>query len=208
MFAGQFFKGWRRNLHVFDARLAFLQTDGLPPKHWRRWAAIDYGTAAPFCCLWFAQDPSTGRRYVYRELYQAGLTAREQAQAILVAQNRDPANFYVADPSMWSKVGVSSRGYEPPRSADDDYRDEGIVLRRAMNERVLGWNQVRQALALREDGLPGVQISSTCRNLIRTLPKMMHDPHRPEDMASDHVEDHAVDTLRYGLNLSVIERPG
>ena len=37
---------------------------------------------------------------------------------------------------------------------------------------------------------------STCHNLIRTLPMMVHDQHRPEDLDTE-AEDHAVDAIRY-----------
>jgi len=47
------------------------------------------------------------------------------------------------------------------------------------------------------DGKPGLYIFSTCTNLIRTLPALQHDTHKPEDLDSDG-EDHCADSLRYG----------
>ena len=35
-----------------------------------------------------------------------------------------------------------------------------------------------------------------CRDVIRTLPIMQHDPNFPEDLDTD-LEDHAVDQVRY-----------
>jgi hypothetical protein len=36
----------------------------------------------------------------------------------------------------------------------------------------------------------------TCKDSIRTIPLMMYDEHKPEDLDSD-LEDHAVDEIRY-----------
>lgn len=41
------------------------------PNHWYRYRAIDYGYAAPFCCLWLAVDYDRNV-YVYKEHYEAG----------------------------------------------------------------------------------------------------------------------------------------
>ena len=49
-----------------------------------------------------------------------------------------------------------------------------------------------------EDGEPGLQIMSNCRNLIRTLPALPYDETKVEDVDTD-AEDHAYDCLRYGL---------
>ena len=40
-------------------------------------------------------------------------------------------------------------------------------------------------------------VFSTCAHLIRTLPALQHDEHRPEDLDTG-AEDHAADALRYG----------
>jgi hypothetical protein len=39
-------------------------------------------------------------------------------------------------------------------------------------------------------------VFSTCRALIRTIPMMQHDEHRPEDLDTE-AEDHAMDDCRY-----------
>jgi hypothetical protein len=49
---------------------------------------------------------------------------------------------------------------------------------------------------------PALLIFDTCSHLIRTLPALPPDPHRPEDIDTK-AEDHVYDALRYGLE----ERP-
>jgi hypothetical protein len=46
--------------------------------------------------------------------------------------------------------------------------------------------------------LPFWQITSTCKNLIRTLPMLVYDEHSVEDVDTD-MEDHPYDACRYGL---------
>ena len=58
-FAGMAFPMWNQEMHVIPPFEI--------PNDWPRWRAIDEGTAAPWCCLWFTKDPITRRQYVYRE---------------------------------------------------------------------------------------------------------------------------------------------
>jgi hypothetical protein len=58
-----------------------------------------------------------------------------------------------------------------------------------------GWDQLRARLR-GTDGRPMRYIFSTCKDLIRTLPALQHDPNRPEDVDTEG-EDHAPDALRY-----------
>jgi hypothetical protein len=64
--------------------------------------------------------------------------------------------------------------------------------------RIAGVSAVHQRLAFRKDGLPGLIVFRTCRNLIRTLPAMVYDRKNPEDIDSA-CEEHAVKALMYGL---------
>jgi len=57
---------------------------------------------------------------------------------------------------------------------------------------------VHQRLAMKSDGLPGLIVFRTCRNLIRTLPAMVYDGKNPEDI-DPACEEHAVKALMYGL---------
>ncbi len=186
-FTGQAFSSWRRNQHVippFDI-----------PEHYSMWRAVDWGYAAPWSCLTFAKDPDTGRVLVVQELYQTGLTDRQQARLIKDNTPTDwKINITYADPSMWTRKANEDRVF----STADEYRAEGVPLTKADNHRLTGKRKVDTLLANLPDGKPGLQIFETCPNLIRTLPALPRDPHRIEDVDSD-AEDHAYDALRYGL---------
>lgn len=193
-FVGQFFRSWRRELHVVDPF-------GLP-ESWPKVRAIDYGASAPLCCLWLALNPAHGRTadtariYVYREHYEAGQSLKHHVDRVLaLSPEREAYRETVADPSMWSKT--QELGAQRV-SLEEQARGYGLRLTRAINDRAPGWETVGQLLEPRADGQPGLLVMRGCSNLIRTLPQMQHDKKQVEDLDSD-LEDHAVDALRYGV---------
>lgn len=187
VFEGQVFTEWRRDAHVVEPFTI--------PENWLRWRAIDWGHSAPFCCVWMARDPDTGRVVVYREAYQSGLTDPEQAELVRDMTNDDERiELTLADPSMWTARTLERQ----TKSTADVYRENGVSLTRADNDRLTGLRRVRDGLQLLEDGRPGLMVFETCRNLIRTLPALPYDRVRVEDVDTD-AEDHAYDALRYGL---------
>ena len=60
---GQFFKGWRSDLHVVEPFAI--------PAGWLRFRAMDWGSARPYAVLWFAVAYDN-QSYVYGELYGWG----------------------------------------------------------------------------------------------------------------------------------------
>jgi phage terminase large subunit len=166
------------------------------PGHWMRITGTDWGYAAPFCTLWAAKDPDTGRVMVYREAYEKGLLDSRQAE--LIKQMESPGETIrkrYADPSMWTK----STRTDNPTSSYDTYLAHGIYLTPAVNDRLNGKRKVG-ALIEKElgDGRPGLLVFATCTNLVRTLPSLTYDKTQVEDVNSAG-EDHAYDALRYLL---------
>jgi hypothetical protein len=186
VFEGQFFGEFNRDRHVVEPFAI--------PTEWKRFCGIDYGTAAPFCCLWGAVDYE-GNVWIYRELYEQGLTGYEQAMRILAAESQHEGYLTrFADPSMWARTQAVSVGKSYTlESVADQYQRAGLQLQPANNDILSGCNAIREAL--REGKL---KIFSTCRNLIRTLPALVHDERKPE-IYDTKGEDHAVDALRYLL---------
>jgi len=166
------------------------------PKHFPKWRAVDWGSYDPFCCLWFARDPDIGRIYVYREVYMAGLTDRQQAQMINANSPADEnISITFGDPvSFWQSKNKDGVIY----SSADQYRDNGVLLWQGDNGRISGKKKIDQALSLLPDGKPGLIIFRNCVNTIRTLPKLARSVSNPEDVA-DRQEDHCYDTIRLGF---------
>jgi hypothetical protein len=165
------------------------------PESWLKWRATDWGFASPFCTLWLTKDPDTRRIYVYREFYGPGLTDRQQARGIVdMSPARERYAIHYADPSLWERKNREGQVF----STADEYRAEGVVLTKADNDRLSGKRKVNNVLADLPDGEPGLMIFETCPHLIDQLATLAGDPLNPEDVDTDQ-EDHAYDTLRYGL---------
>jgi hypothetical protein len=72
-------------------------------------------------------------------------------------------------------------------------------LNPANNDRVNGWRNISQKMHWNETTEPDFYIlKGTCKNLIRTIPDMIFDERKPEDLDTT-LEDHALDALRYAL---------
>lgn len=165
------------------------------PEHWTRKTGYDWGNAKPMCYLWGARDPDNGRWVVYRELYQAGLTDPRQAE--LVKQYEEGDEHIIrryADPSVFTKRTLTDN----PTSTSDIFRSHGLLLTPAINNRIAGKRKVDGLLEVMSDGKPGLLVFETCTNGIRTLPSLVYDKKRPEDIDSSG-EDHWYDALRYML---------
>lgn len=176
------------------------------PNHWTKFKAMDWGSAAPFCVLWFAVATESVRAHdriipkgaltVFREYYGwngepnvgVRMTAPEVAKRICKLEvPSQKISYGVIDPSTYIESGGPSIAEMLARN--------GAKFRPADNSRIAGWDQLRDRL--KGDDLPMVYIFDTCVNLIRTLPLLQISPTDAEDADSDG-EDHAPDTLRYG----------
>ena len=182
---GQSFPEFDVSVHVVD--------DAPIPSTWVRWRAIDYGYAAPYCCLWFARRPDGGI-VVYNESYDTGKTAGEQALEVRVMSSGSKFFTTVGDPSMWA----SNKEGQRYKSAAQQYMEGGIPLVKASNDRVIGWGRLHELLAYADGIPPRITIMRRCQNLIRTFPLMVQDKDKPEDIDTT-LEDHALDSLRYGV---------
>jgi phage terminase large subunit len=165
------------------------------PEYWKRFRAMDWGYNDPCAVLWFAVSPDK-HLYVYREIYQNKTNAAVMADLICERSDGEDISYTVASPDMWQKRGASDvMGGE---SIAETFLANGVPLIKADNNRISGWQRIRECLVDAPDGVPWLQIFSTCRNLIRTLPALYYDENDHEDV-SDRCEDHAAESLRYGL---------
>ena len=163
---GMYFTDWDPQLHVCPSFEI--------PVHWPRWIAVDYGFAAPFCCLWFARSPETRQIFVYRELYAAGLRDEIQAQRIVESSKHEKLNLRILDPSMFNLRKEQQR---PSIAAV--YWAHGVApVYPGMNNRKQGWAIVRRALA-HDEGPARLQLlHGAAPNLARTLPSHGGGPAR------------------------------
>lgn len=183
------------------------------PSHWLRYRAFDWGSASPFCCLWFAYSDGVeigdsgehlaseykrGDLIVYREWYGSNgkpneglrLKTEEVAKGILARESLDVKISYgSADPSIWKEDGGPS--------INEVMANNHCYWQKADNSRKAGWQQIRSRLIGHDDGSSGLYIFDCCPDLIRTLSALRGDDKDPEDVDTK-MEDHAPDALRYG----------
>lgn len=180
-FEGQYFNEWKRDLHTCEPFEI--------PEHWTRERVFDWGMAAPLACYWIALSPQ-GRAYVYKEYYKSGKIAPVAAEEIKEMSKGEKYRATWADPSIFAKKG------EGAESIGKQMADVMGNIQPAKNERVNGWMAVHKWLAVAPDGLPWLIFFNTCTHAIRTIPELIHDDKKPEDVDSDG-EDHAGDAIRY-----------
>ncbi|MCL2409446.1 MAG: phage terminase large subunit [Oscillospiraceae bacterium] len=181
--AGAYFAEFDLSRHVVETAII--------PDGWVRVRAFDYGLDA-LACIWVAISPS-GRRVVYREVVQSGLVVSDAAQLIRDCTPPDERiSATYAPPDMWM------RQKDTGKTMAELFFQNGVPIVRAVNARVQGHMQIKEALKIREDGRPGLVIFKGCRELTRALQTIQADEKNPSDCATQpHDITHAVDALRY-----------
>lgn len=199
--AGTFFDCWNRDKHVIQPFTV--------PREWVRFRSFDWGSARPFSVGWWAiaegdTDLPRGAIVRYREWYGASepnvglkLTAEEVAAGIVRRSGDDKFAYSVADPSCWKVDGGPSIAERMTKS--------GVLWRRADNQRINGWDQMRQRFQGVDDE-PMIYCFSTCTDSIRTIPLLQHDENKAEDIDTE-MEDHAADDWRYACMSRPWQKP-
>lgn len=128
--------------------------------------------------------PDTGLR-LETELVGRGIIERTPKD--------EKITYGVADPSIFSEDGGPARS--------EIFGRLQLHYRPADNKRVGkngaigGWDEMRQRIA-GLDGVPMLYVFSSCRDFIRTVPTLQHDPMKAEDLDTSS-EDHIADEARY-----------
>lgn len=184
---GQYFEEFNREIHVCDP---------FPiPDWWIRYRSMDWGYRDPWAVHWWAIGPDN-KQYCYHELYEKGTLVADMARKMRLLSEGENISYTVGSRDMWAQRGQQSA--EGGKSIAEELMMSGIPLRQADNSRVIGWQRVRQYLAKDEDGQPGMYLFPNCTNAIRTFPIVPCSDTCLEDV-SDHCEDHALESIRYGL---------
>lgn len=201
IYEGQFFEEFRDNPeHYRDRQWTHVIDPFDIPKGWNVYRSYDFGYAKPFSCAWWAVDYD-GVIYRILELYGCTDTPNEGVKWTPEKQFAEIARIErehpwlkgrvirgVADPAIWD----TSRG----ESIAETAIRAGVYFDKGDNERIPGWMQVHYRLAFDVEGYPMMYVFRGCKAFIRTIPLMMYDEHKPEDLDTD-LEDHVADEVRY-----------
>lgn len=174
------------------------------PLHWNRYVSFDHGYTRPFSFGVWAVDEE-GRAYRYKELYgcvpgeaNVGLQITpaqigEQLAWLMEPELREGIRVRgIADPAIWDR----SRG----TSVEEQIRavGPGVFFEKGDNTRLPGKMQLHERLKFDVEGRPMLYVFSNCRDFIRTIPALVYDGRRPEDIDTGG-EDHIYDETRYFL---------
>ena len=201
VYEGQFFEDFRDDPeHYQDRRWTHVIEPFEIPDGWKICRSYDFGYGKPFSCAWWAVDYD-GTIYRIMELYGCTRTPNEgvkwtpdkQFEEIHKTEMQHPwlkgkTIIGVADPAIWD----ASRG----ESVADTAARYGVFFTPGDNERIAGWMQCHYRLQFDEDGYPRMYVFNTCRAFIRTIPLLIYDEHKVEDLDTT-MEDHVADEWRY-----------
>lgn len=171
-----------------------------PPKGWTICRSYDFGYNKPFSCAWWAVDYE-GVIYRILELYGCTRTPNEGLKWAPDRQFAEIARIErehpwlagrritgVADPAIWDASHGVSIAEEAAR--------KGVLFTPGDHERIPGWMQCHYRLRFDDNGYPMMYVFSSCAGFRRTIPGLMYDEHKVEDLDTDG-EDHIADEWRY-----------
>lgn len=203
MYEGMFFEEFKDDPeHYLDRQWTHVIKPFEVPDSWNIYRAHDWGYNRPSCTLWFAVDhdgvvynileyytvtstPNEGQRLtpdqVFREIHRI-----EAEHPWLKGKHIQG----VADPAIWDA--------ETGESIADTAAKHGVFFSKADNRRLSGWMQCHYYLQFSDDGFPMFYVFENCKNFIRTIPLMLFDKNKPEELDTTK-EDHCCDSWRYFL---------
>ena len=202
-FKGQAFPEWRDEPKGYRTRKWSHVIEPFPiPDHWKVVRGFDFGYSRPYSVGWYAVDEG-GVIYRIAEMYGCTGVAnegvrqnpKEIAQAIREMEESHPLLrgrkiTGVADPSIFER----SRGESIAEQMEAfPYL---IDWEKGDNTRLAGKMQFHYRLAFGQEGRPMFYCFHTCRHFIRTIPNLVYDETRVEDVNTEG-EDHIYDECRY-----------
>ena len=201
VYEGQFFEDFvDRPEHYQDRTWTHVIDPFEIPEDWKIYRSFDWGYAKPFSCGWWAVNPD-GVAFRILEFYGctkvpneglkwsppqvfAKIHEIEQEHRWLKGKNI----IGIADPAIWDA--------ETGESIADVAAQNQVFFSPGDHKRIPGWMQVHYRLAFDDNGLPMMYVFRNCKAFIRTMPVLMYDDHKPEDLDTDG-EDHVADEVRY-----------
>ena len=201
VFEGQFFEDFIDDPnHYEDRKWTHVIKPFDIPVGWNIYRSYDFGYGKPFSVGWWAVDYE-GVAYRILELYgctgvpNEGVKWEPDKQFAEIKRVEEEHPWLkgktirgVADPSIWD----SSRG----TSIEEMSVRHGIYWDKGDNQRIPGWMQMHYRLAFDENGYPMMYIFENCKAFIRTIPLLMYDENKVEDLDTS-LEDHVADEARY-----------
>lgn len=199
--AGQYFTTWNESIHVKP----WFKI----PENWRSWLAYDYGFHHNTVVYLCTEDPETKTFWLVDEHHASQMLVPHHAMAVakmLKRHDLERKDIYefVAGADVFAK-----RDDIGEYSVAELWEKEGFRLTKANQDRVNGAAEMLLRLGdpTNEERPiePRFYVTERCPLFIETVPILVHDPHRPEDVMKMDMDedgeggDDAYDGARYGL---------
>lgn len=201
IFEGMFFEEFKDDPeHYEDRQWTHVIAPFEVPKEWKIYRSFDWGYSKPFSCAWWAIDYD-GVAYRILELYGCTKTPNEGVKWIapkvfaeiqrIEKEHRwlkGKQIYGVADPAIFSADGGESIA--------ETAQKYGVYFTPGDHQRIPGWMQIHYRMAFDENGYPMMYVFNNCKGFIRTIPTLLYDEHKVEDLDTEG-EDHIADETRY-----------
>lgn len=192
VFEGQVYIEWDKDIHVVDSLPVNLDVC-------KKYIGFDWGYNDYACATWIAVAPETEdgvkRIFAYREIYDRQKSPAWWAEQIANIIKDEPVEYMVLPHDCFSHLGGNQTiartflDWGIPHVRADSLSHAAKLHRQAL---------LHQLFERAEDDLPRLQIVKNCANVIRTIPDLPYSDSKPEEI-SERAEDHAYDSLTYGL---------
>lgn len=201
VYQGQFFEDFFDFPEHYQDRIGTHVIDPFEiPDGWYIYRSFDWGYNKPFSCGWWAIDYD-GVAYRILELYGCTNTPNEGVkwtppQVFSEIHRIETEHRWlkgkkitgIADPAIWDA--------ETGESIADVAARHQVFFSPGDHKRIPGWMQMHYRFAFDANGYPMMYIFKNCKAFIRTIPLLMYDEHKVEDLDTDG-EDHVADEARY-----------
>lgn len=201
VYEGQYFESFRDLPDHYDDRIGTHVINPFqPPLSWPIYRSFDWGYSKPFSTGWWTVD-GDGRLYRILEYYgctdEPNTGLKMSADAVFANIHKiEQEHPYlagrdiigVADPAIWSADGGESIAETASKHQ--------VFFNKGDHQRIPGWMQMQYRLKFDSEGIPMMYVFKGCKAFIRTIPTLMYDEHKPEDLDTDG-EDHCADECRY-----------
>lgn len=202
-FDGQVFTEWKNDSeHYNDGKWTHVINPFRIPEYWKIYRGFDFGYAKPFSVGWYAVD-TKGKIYRIKEWYGCTdtpntgikITPYDIARGIKEIEENDPMLkgkkiTGIADPSIWDESRGESIAEMMCKSPNF------VTWSPGDNNRIPGKMQYHYRLAFDNNGDSMFQVFNTCKHFIRTIPTLIYDKKKVEDIDTSQ-EDHIYDECRY-----------
>ena len=195
---GTFFSEWNPAAHIVKSFV--------PPKGWKRWMGADWGSASPYCFIWFARSPE-GTIYAYRELYGDGgkpnVGTRERADEVakkLRSIEHDSEEYII-------ERHLDASSFDPggnELSIAGIFANNGIHFQPSVkHHKKDAIENVRSYMKV-VNGVSILRFMDNCVHSIRTIPRLQIDKNKP-DQYDTTGDDHCIDSIVYGMRRYMVD---